>query len=57
MPGGMEQITMWTDTKHFEAFLRSISHSDSLLDARRLKNDITSEIRKTRLLLGTFLGK
>ncbi|EJD03809.1 uncharacterized protein FOMMEDRAFT_145981 [Fomitiporia mediterranea MF3/22] len=46
-----EAITLQTDTRHFEAFLRSISRCDSLLDARRLKNDIIGEIRRTRALL------
>jgi sorting nexin-25 len=31
--------------------LKSIGRTDSLLDARRLRNDITNEIRKTRLTL------
>ena len=47
-----EVITLQTDTRHFEAFLRSIGRCDSLLDARRLKNDISGEIRRTRALLG-----
>lgn len=45
-------ITLSTDPQHFEVFLRSISRCDSLLDARRLKNDIVGEIRRTRTLLG-----
>jgi len=49
----IERISVRTDTIQFDAFLRSIRRSNSLLDARRLKNDISSEIRKTRLLLGT----
>ncbi|KAI0652479.1 PXA domain-containing protein [Trametes meyenii] len=46
-----ETITMRTDTKQFESFLRSISRCSSLLDARRLRNDIMGEIRRTRALL------
>ncbi|KAI0093984.1 PXA domain-containing protein [Irpex rosettiformis] len=46
-----ERITIHTDTRHFESFLRSISRCSSLLDARRLKNDIMGEIRRTRALL------
>ncbi|CCA72604.1 related to intermediate filament protein MDM1 [Serendipita indica DSM 11827] len=46
-----EHINSRTGIRHFESFLKSISRTDSLLDARRLKNDITNEIRKTRLLL------
>ncbi|KAF6766716.1 PhoX domain-containing protein [Ephemerocybe angulata] len=46
-----EKITIRTDGKQFESFLRSINRTSSLLDARRLKNDITGEIRRTRLLL------
>ncbi|KAI0322993.1 PXA domain-containing protein [Amylostereum chailletii] len=46
-----ETITVRTDARHFESFLRSISRTSSLLDARRLKNDIVGEIRRTRLLL------
>lgn len=47
-----ETITLQTDARQFEAFLRSIGRCDSLLDARRLKNDIGGEIRRTRALLG-----
>ncbi|THH05750.1 hypothetical protein EW145_g4575 [Phellinidium pouzarii] len=46
-----EVITLQTGARHFEAFLRSISRCDSLLDARRLKNDIIREIRRTRILM------
>ncbi|KAF9015695.1 PhoX domain-containing protein [Cyathus striatus] len=46
-----ERITVHTDARQFESFLRSISRTSSLLDARRLKNDIMGEIRRTRLLL------
>ncbi|KAF7303221.1 hypothetical protein MKEN_01285900 [Mycena kentingensis (nom. inval.)] len=46
-----ETITIRTDIRQFESFLRSISRCSSLLDARRLKNDIMGEIRRTRLSL------
>ncbi|KII94258.1 hypothetical protein PLICRDRAFT_102369 [Plicaturopsis crispa FD-325 SS-3] len=46
-----ETITIHTDIKQFESFLRSISRCSSLLDARRLKNDVVGEIRRTRTLL------
>lgn len=46
-----ELITIRTNTPQFESFLRSINRCSSLLDARRLKNDIMGEIRRTRLLL------
>ncbi|KAL5495116.1 TRM8_1 [Sanghuangporus weigelae] len=46
-----ELITLQTNARHFEAFLRSIDRCDSLLDARRLKNDVVGEIRRTRTLL------
>ncbi|KAF8971708.1 PhoX domain-containing protein [Flammula alnicola] len=49
--GYTERITIRTNVRQFESFLRSISHTSSLLDARRLKNDIVGEIRRTRLLL------
>lgn len=45
-------ITIRTDVHQFESFLRSINRCSSLLDARRLKNDVMGEIRRTRLLLG-----
>ncbi|OCH89721.1 hypothetical protein OBBRIDRAFT_756067 [Obba rivulosa] len=48
-----ERITIRTDARHFESFLRSINRCSSLLDARRLKNDIVSEIRRTRALLAS----
>jgi len=47
----MVDITSRTGTHQFEAWLRSISRIDSLLDTRRLKNDIANEIRKKRILL------
>ncbi|KAH8099766.1 PXA domain-containing protein [Cristinia sonorae] len=50
-PSGPETITIRTDPRQFESFLRSISRCSSLLDARRLKNDIMGEIRRTRALL------
>ncbi|KAF8587012.1 hypothetical protein K439DRAFT_1631139 [Ramaria rubella] len=46
-----EAINLRTDPRRFESFLRSISRCDSLLDARRLKNDIVGEVRRTRALL------
>ncbi|OBZ79960.1 Sorting nexin-12 [Grifola frondosa] len=48
-----ETITTRTDPRQFESFLRSITRCNSLLDARRLKNDVTGEIRRTRTLLAT----
>lgn len=48
-----ELITIRTDARQFESFLRSINRFSSLLDARRLKNDVAREIRRTRILLGT----
>lgn len=49
-----ERITTRTDIRQFDSFLRSINHCSSLLDARRLKNDIEGEIRRTRVLLGRY---
>ncbi|KDR85721.1 hypothetical protein GALMADRAFT_234777 [Galerina marginata CBS 339.88] len=49
--GYTERITIRTNARQFESFLRSINHCSSLLDARRLKNDIVGEIRRTRILL------
>ncbi|KAJ7651648.1 PhoX domain-containing protein [Mycena polygramma] len=46
-----ETITIRTDARHFESFLRSINRCSSLLDARRLKNDVVGEIRRTRISL------
>jgi sorting nexin-25 len=51
VPVPMERITIRTNPRQFESFLRSITRCSSLLDARRLKNDIVGEIRRTRLLL------
>ncbi|KXN88850.1 Structural protein MDM1 [Leucoagaricus sp. SymC.cos] len=50
-PSTPENITIRTDIHKFESFLRSINRCSSLLDARRLKNDIVGEIRRTRMLL------
>ncbi|KAJ7103236.1 PhoX domain-containing protein [Mycena belliarum] len=46
-----ETITIRTDARQFESFLRSINRCSSLLDARRLKNDVVGEIRRTRISL------
>ncbi|KAJ7459152.1 PhoX domain-containing protein [Mycena galericulata] len=46
-----ETITIRTDARQFESFLRSINRCSSLLDARRLKNDVVGEIRRTRVSL------
>ncbi|KAF7784145.1 hypothetical protein Agabi119p4_310 [Agaricus bisporus var. burnettii] len=51
VPPTSETITIRTDIRKFESFLRSINRCSSLLDARRLKNDIEGEIRRTRILL------
>ncbi|EMD32662.1 RGS domain protein [Gelatoporia subvermispora B] len=51
--GTTDRITIRTDARHFESFLRSINRCSSLLDARRLKNDIMGEIRRTRTLLAS----
>ncbi|EJU02861.1 hypothetical protein DACRYDRAFT_78765 [Dacryopinax primogenitus] len=53
----MEDISPRTSGKQFESFLRTVARCDSLLDARRLKNDISSEIRKTRVLLASSQTK
>ncbi|KAF5385030.1 hypothetical protein D9615_001235 [Tricholomella constricta] len=50
-PLATELITIRTDMRQFESFLRSINRCSSLLDARRLKNDVVGEIRRTRILL------
>jgi sorting nexin-25 len=50
--GSNENITTHTGARQFESFLKHISRSDSLLDARRLRNDIVAELRRTRELLG-----
>ncbi|KAF9041811.1 PhoX domain-containing protein [Hymenopellis radicata] len=50
-PARSELITIRTDARQFESFLRSINRFSSLLDARRLKNDVAGEIRRTRMLL------
>jgi len=47
-----ENITTRTGTRRFESFLKNISQCDSLLDARRLRNDIVAELRRTRELIG-----
>ncbi|EPQ60454.1 hypothetical protein GLOTRDRAFT_31340 [Gloeophyllum trabeum ATCC 11539] len=46
-----ETITIRTDPRGFESFLKSINRCSSLLDARRLKSDILREVRRTRTLL------
>lgn len=50
--GSKENITSRTGARQFESFLKHISRCDSLLDARRLRNDIVAELRRTRELIG-----
>lgn len=50
-PKRMENITSRTAARQFDSFIQSINRCDSLLDARRLKNDVVGEIRRTRILL------
>ncbi|TFY81519.1 hypothetical protein EWM64_g2490 [Hericium alpestre] len=57
MTSTTDLITIRTDIRQFESFLRSISRTSSLLDARRLKNDIMGEIRRTRMLLANHEGE
>ncbi|KAK4703178.1 sorting nexin-25, partial [Phenoliferia sp. Uapishka_3] len=43
-----EEISVRTNPKQFETFVRGIGKCNSLLDARRLRSDVASQIRKTR---------
>ncbi|KAK4705291.1 sorting nexin-25, partial [Phenoliferia sp. Uapishka_3] len=43
-----EEISVRTNPKQFETFVRGIGQCNSLLDARRLRSDVASQIRKTR---------
>ena len=45
-------ISVKTDTKSFERFVKGIGKVDSLMDLRRLRSDLGGEIRKTKGSLG-----
>lgn len=47
-----EEISATTDPKQFEAWVRGIGRTSSLLDVRRLRSDVTGQIRKTTALIG-----
>lgn len=47
-----EAISASTSSKQFGSFVRGIGKSNSLLDVRRLRSDVTDQIRKTRALVG-----
>lgn len=40
------------DHHSFDSFLKSIARTNSILEARRLKNDINMQIRKTKAAVG-----
>jgi sorting nexin-25 len=44
-------ISSKTSSKSFESFVRGIGRMDSLMDLRRLRNDLGGEIRKTKGIL------
>lgn len=44
-----EEISATTSEKEFEAFLRSIKRCRSLLEAKRLRNDVELSIRRAKL--------
>ncbi|KAG0146919.1 hypothetical protein CROQUDRAFT_62281 [Cronartium quercuum f. sp. fusiforme G11] len=46
-----DRISVKSTVKDFERFSRSIHRCNTLFDARRLKNDIETQIRKTEALL------
>ncbi|KAI5479855.1 structural protein MDM1 [Pseudohyphozyma bogoriensis] len=43
-----EEISAKTDDKQFAAFVRGIGKCNSLIEARRLRSDVASQIRKTK---------
>lgn len=51
-PKRTEEISVRTSTKQFESWVRAISKSNNLLDVRRLRSDVTAQIRKTKALVG-----
>lgn len=53
-PSRTDEISVATSTKHFEIFVKRIGKR-SLADARRLRNDVNGQIRKTKILVGQFL--
>lgn len=50
-------ISVKTDTKSFESFVKGIGKVDSLMDLRRLRSDLGGEIRKTKGCLGELSKK
>jgi hypothetical protein len=46
-------ISVKTDTKSFESFVKGIGKVNDLMDLRRLRSDLGGEIRKTKGSLGT----
>lgn len=46
-----EVISFRTNAKQFDKFVSGIAKCNSLLDARRLRSDVSGQIRKTRAML------
>lgn len=51
-PRRTEEISVRTSTKQFESWVRGIGRCGNLADARRLRSDVSGQIRKVRGMLG-----
>lgn len=47
-----EEISVRTPTKQFESWVRGIGRCSNLADARRLRSDVSGQIRKVRASIG-----
>lgn len=47
-----EEISVRTPTKQFESWVRGIGRCSNLADARRLRSDVSGQIRKVRGMVG-----
>jgi sorting nexin-25 len=50
-----DEISATTSNKSFESFVRGIGKCSNLLDARRLRSDVTGQITKNKLLVGKLV--
>lgn len=49
-----EVVTVRTGSRQFDAWLKSIGRCASLQEARRLKSDVSGQIRRAKILTGTY---
>jgi len=55
-PKRNEDISVNSSTKQFESYLRSLARCSSLIEAKRIRNDIDISLRRARLAGGKLVS-